>query len=274
MGRRFLLSEVSCQGRKLAMRLLAVISGEYGQRNVRNIRQHRPFKWRVEVWQAPAELPLIIADPADYVPPTLPPTDLLLSFGEQRGIAELLPEVVRVTGARAVIAPVDNEAWLPRGLARQLRGRLQDMGIVCVTPKPLCSLAGSYYTVGRGHFIEYDDPLIAEFARHFGHPKLRLSVDPKVRRIITAEVLCDTVCGCACYVAQGLVDVLVDEAEQVAGLLHDDYPCLASRALDADYGNTLVHVSGNFIKDNVAEQIRPFIRHPVYHARKRSEELV
>jgi hypothetical protein len=52
------------------MHLLAVISGEYGQRNVSNIRQHRPSKWRVEVWQAPAELPLIIANPAAYVPPT------------------------------------------------------------------------------------------------------------------------------------------------------------------------------------------------------------
>jgi hypothetical protein len=255
------------------MRILAVISGEYGQRNVSNIRQHRPSKWKVEVWQPPAELPLIIADPAVYVPSTLPPTDLLLSFGEQRGIAELLPEVARVSGVRAVIAPVDNEAWLPAGLARQLRGRLQDMGLVCVTPKPLCSLAGRYYAVGRGHFIEYDDPLIAEFARHFGQPKLRLNLDPQVRRIITADVLCDTVCGCAGYVAQGLVDVLADEAKQVAGLLHDNYPCLASMDLDADYGNTLRHVSGNFIKDNVAEQVRPFKRHPTSHARKHREEL-
>jgi hypothetical protein len=256
------------------MRILAVISGEYGQRNVSNIRQNCPFKWRVEVWQPPAELPLIIADPADYVPATLPPTDLLLSFGEQRSIAELLPEVTRVTGAHAVIAPVDNEVWLPGGLARQLRDRLQDMGIVCVTPKPLCSLAGRYYAVGRGHFIEYDNPLIAEFARHFGQPKLRLRVDPNARWIITAEVLCDTVCGCAGYVAQGLVDVSVDEAEQVAGLLHDNYPCLASMVLDADYGNTLMHVSGNFIKNNVHEQVKPFIRNPVHHTRKRSEELV
>jgi hypothetical protein len=255
------------------MRLLAVISGEYGQRNVRNIRQHCPSQWKVEVWQTSVELPLIIADPAAYVPSTLPPTDLLLSFGEQRGIAELLPEVARVTGARAVIAPVENETWLPGGLARQLRGRLQDRGVVCVTPKPLCSLTGRYYAVGRGHFIEYDNSLIAEFARHFGQPKLRLNLDPKARRIITAEVLRDTVCGCAGYVAQGLVDVLADEAEQVAGLLHDNYPCLASMALDADYGNTLNHVSGNFIKDNVAEQVKPFIRHPVYHARKRHEEL-
>jgi hypothetical protein len=256
------------------MRILAVISGEYGQRNVSNIRQHHPTKWKVEVWQPPAELPLIIDDPSAYVPSTLPPTDLLLSFGEQRAIAELLPEVARVTGARSVIASVDNEVWLPGGLASELRSRLRNVGIVCVTPKPLCSLAGRYYAVGRDHFIEYDDPLIAEFARHFGQPRLCLTLDPKARWIIAAKVLCDTVCGCAGYVAQGLGDVSVDEAEQVAGLLHDNYPCLASMALDPDYGNTLKHVSGNFIKNNVHEQITPCNRNPLYHARKRSKELI
>ena len=256
------------------MRILAIISGEYGQRHVHNIRHHRPSRWKVEVWQPPTELPLIIDDPGDYVPHTLPPTDLLLSFGEHRGIAELLPEVVRVTAPRAVVAPVDNEAWLPCDMACQLRGWLQDMGIVCVTPKPLCSLTGRYYNVGRDHFIEYDDPLIAEFARYFGQPKLRLSVDPRTQQIIAATVLRDTVCGCARYVAQGLVDVSTEEAVQVAGLLHHYYPCLAGMDLDADYGNTLKRVSANFIKDNVGEQVKPFTRHPVCRARKRRKQRV
>jgi hypothetical protein len=116
IGRRILLVGVSSPGKEISHAHLAVISGEYGQRNVSNIRQHRPSKWKVEVWQPPAELPLIIDAPRVFVPATLPPTDLLLSFGEQRAIAELLPEVVRVTGAHAVIAPVNNEAWLPGGM--------------------------------------------------------------------------------------------------------------------------------------------------------------
>jgi hypothetical protein len=253
------------------VRILAIISGEYGQRHVSNIRKHGPSKWKVEVWRAPIELPFSIDDPGAYVPHPLPRTDLLLSFGEHRGIAELLPEVARITAACAVVAPVDNEAWLPRGLACQLRGWLQDMGIVCVTPKPLCSLTRRYYNVGRGCFVEYDDPLIAEFARYFGQPKLRLSVDTRGQWINAAEVVRDTVCGCARYVAQGLVDVSLEEAEQVAGLLHDDYPCLASMGLDADYDNTLMHVSGNFIKDNIGEQIKPFKRNRVSRVRMHNE---
>jgi hypothetical protein len=167
------------------MRILAIISGEYGQRHVTNVRRYGPPGWTLEVWQAPAVLPPMIDYPEDYVPDTLPPADLILSFGERPGIAELLPDVARVTGARAVIAAVDNEAWLPRGLARQLRGWLHDIGVACVTPKPLCSLTETYYSIGRGRHqrIEYDDPLIAEFAHYFGQPELRISVDPQTRRI-------------------------------------------------------------------------------------------
>lgn len=240
------------------MHILAIISGEYGQRHAANIRTHGPPEWTVELWQAPAILPPIIDYPEDYVPAILPPANLLLSFGEQRGIAELIPDIARITGARAVIAPVDNEAWLPRGLARQLRGWLEEMGIVCVTPKPLCSLTEKHYGVARHHWLEYDEPLIAEFARYFGQPKLNLTVDPHTRQITAAEVVRDTVCGCGRHVAQGLVGVSADEAEYEAGMLHHHYPCLASMGIDTDYGDTLMHISGNFIKDDVGAQVKPF----------------
>lgn len=242
------------------MRILAVISGEYGQRHVDNIRTHGPTDWVVEVWQAPAVLPPVIDYPEDYLPDMLPPADLILSFGEHPGVAELLPDIVRMTGAQAVIAAVDSEAWLPRGLARQLRRWLQDMGIVCVTPKPLCSLTNAHYSIGRRQRIEYDDPLVAEFARYFGQPDLRLTVDPESRLITSAEVLRDAVCGSARYVAERLVGVSADDAEQEAGLLHHHYPCLATMGVDTDYGDTLMHISGNYLKNNVRVQVKPFKR--------------
>ena len=127
------------------MRILAIITGEYGQRHVDNIRKHGPSDWEIEVWRAPAILPPIIDYPEDYLPESLPPADLVLAFGEHRGVAELVVEAAKMVGARAVIAPVDREEWLPRGLARQLRGWLTDMGVACVTPKPLCSLTETHY---------------------------------------------------------------------------------------------------------------------------------
>ncbi len=241
------------------MDILAVISGEYGQRHVDNIRANGPSDWQVEVWRAPAVLPPVVDYPEEYLPASLPSTDLILAFGEHKGVAELIPEVARMTGAGAVIAPVDREEWLPRGLARQLRGWLADMDVACVTPKPLCSLTGTHYNVRR-HQLAYDHPLIAEFAQHFGRPEFRITVDPRSRTITQVTVVRDAFCGCARHVAQGLVGVSVDKAEETAGLLHHHYPCLAGMGVDPDFNDTLMHVSGNIVKERVAEQVQPYKR--------------
>jgi len=241
------------------MRILAVISGEYGRRHVENLRARGPQDWQIDTWQPPAALPPVMDDPADYLPASLPQADLILAFGEDPAIAELIPEIARMAGARAVIAPVDREEWLPRGLARQLRGWLERMGVACVTPKPLCSLTESSYNV-RQHRQGYDDPLIVEVARSFGQPRLKITVDPASRTIASAEVERDAFCGCAHHVAQGLVGLSADDAEEQAGLLHHHYPCLAGMARDPDFNDTLMHVSGNILKSEVSGQVKPFVR--------------
>jgi hypothetical protein len=242
------------------MRILAVITGDYGARHVENIRAHCPEGWTIEAWHAPTLLPMIIDYPEDYLPDNLPPADLVLALAEHKGVAELLPEIAQLAGANAVIAPVDNEAWLPRGLARQLRGWLERDDIACVTPKPFCSLTETHYDVTRREKIAYDDPLIAEFARYFGRPAFDIQVDPETRVIKAVATRRDAACGCARYAAERLVGQSVDEAEQEGGMLHHHYPCLASMGIDADFGDTLMHVSGNVLRDNVAEQVKPFRR--------------
>jgi hypothetical protein len=240
------------------LKILAIINGDYGQRHVDNIRKQAPHGWTLEVWQAPRVLPQVMDYPEEYLPASLPPADLILSFGEHKGIAELIPDLAQMTGARAVIAGIDNEAALPRGLARQLRGWLERMDVVCVTPKPLCSLTESEYNLTRREKVSYSQPLISEFARYFGKPVLKLTVDPQTRLITAAQVSRDAVCGCARYTAEHLVGVSADEAEQEAGLLHHHYPCLAAMGIDSDFGDTLMHVSGNILRDEVAEQVKPY----------------
>jgi hypothetical protein len=240
------------------MRLLAIISGEYGRRHVANLRTHGPASWQIETWTAPSILPPVIDYPEDHLPASLPAADLLLAFGEHKGIAELIPDIAHLCGARAVIAPIDSEAWLQRGLARQLRGWLEQMGIPCVTPKPLCSLTETSYALTRRQRVPYDNPLIAEFARYFGQPELEISIDADTRQISAASVRRDAVCGCARYVAERLVGVSADDAEEKAGLLHHHFPCLASMGKDPDFDDTLMHVSGNLLRDNVAEQVKPY----------------
>ena len=75
------------------MRLLAIVSGEYGQRHVTNIRTHGPSTWTIETWQAPAVLPPVVDYPEDHLPESFPPADLILSFAELPGVAELLPDI-------------------------------------------------------------------------------------------------------------------------------------------------------------------------------------
>jgi hypothetical protein len=240
------------------MRILAIITGEYGRRHVDNIRENAPRDWEIEVWRAPAVYPPIIDYPEDHLPESLPEVDLILAFGEHKGIAELLPGIARRTGARAVIAPVDREEWLPRGLARQLRRWLGELDVACITPKPLCSLTETDYNVKR-HRIEYDDPLIAEFAHHFGRPQFRITVDPETRDISEIEAIRDAVCGCARHVAGELLGVPVEDAERLAGLLHHHYPCLASMGIDEDFNDTIMHVSGNIMKAEVREEVKDHV---------------
>jgi len=240
------------------MRLLAIINGEYGTRHVKNVTKHGPNDWVIKIWNCQTTFPPVIDYPEDYLPAELPASDLILSFAEHRGVAELLPEIAEMTGAKAVIAAIDNEAWLPRGLARQVRGWLEKMDVKCATPKPLCSLTEHDYGVTRRERITYDSNLISEFANYFGQPDIKIEVDPNTRIITSAKVNRDAVCGCARYAADGLVGLSADEASEKAGLLHHHYPCLASMGKDLDFGDTLMHVSGNVLKDNVNLQVKPY----------------
>lgn len=257
---------------KKALRILAIFNGDYGLRHLGNIVKNAPDSWRIQEWKAPNVFPPVIDYPEDYLPEDLPPSDLILSFAEHRGVAELLPDIANMTQAKSVIAPIDNEAWLPRGLARQLRGWLERLSVACATPKPLCSLTETDYMVTRRKRIEYEDELISEFARYFGQPELKVEVDKNKQKIISVEIKRDAVCGCARFVAEGLVGVEVEKAEEVAGLLHHHFPCLASMGIDVDFDDTLMHVSGNILKDDIKAQIKPFIPNLYIRPGKLSED--
>jgi thymidylate synthase len=242
-----------------SMRILAIVSGEYGKRHVANIRAHGPQSWRIVEWLAPAILPPVIDYPEDYLPGTFAPADLILSFAELKGVAELLPDIAEMCGARGVLLAVDNEAWLPKGLERQLHGWLAEIGVACATPKPLCSLTEHDYGTALKKRAAYDNAQIAEFARYFGRPELQITIHEATRTIAAAEVKRDAVCGCTRYVAERLVGLHVDEVVEKAGLLHHHFPCLASMQKLPDFNyDTLMHASGHVLQDNIAAQIKPY----------------
>jgi len=235
-----------------ALRLFVLYQGHYGQRILENIRRFGPKDWTVKDWRAPSALPPVVDDPAEFLPQDLPAADLVLSLGESPSAAQLLPSIVERTGAKAAIAPVDNVDWLPEGLMRQLRAQLEETGVNAAFPKPLCSLTEESYSAHQEK-TEYEDLWITEFARCFGRPVFRIACEND--KVAKVKVERDTACGCARDVAHQLVGVDVQEAIIQAGLFHHHYPCLATMRVDANLGEPLIQVSGNFMRQAVELEI-------------------
>ncbi len=237
------------------LRILAITQSHYGQRIVDNIRRRAPEHWQVQQWVVPASLPNVVDDAHEFLPPMLPASDLVLGLGESPSVAVLLPDVVKMSGARGVIAPIDNAAWLPVGLINQLHEWLAQMGVTAVFPKPFCSLTENEYNI-LGHKVRYVDGPISEFARYFGQPAVRVYLDEEASKIKSVEVVRDSACGCSQHVADKLIGVGVDRVEFEAGMLHHHFPCLASMAVDPEYNEPLINVSGNILREVINTSIK------------------
>jgi hypothetical protein len=240
------------------MRILAIVSGEYGERHMANIRAHGPSGWQVATWVPPRALPQVIDEPEEFLPSSLAPADLVLAFQEDARAAQLIVDVAKLCKAKAVIAPVDREEWMPRGLVQQLAAWLAKAGIAAAFPKPLCALTESAAAPQGGAAAAQPSAEIVEFAKAFGRPSLEIQCDPQSRKITAVSVVRDAVCGCARHVAEKLVGVSAGDAEQVAGLAHHHYPCMASMGIDPDFNDTLMHVSGNILKQEIGKALGPW----------------
>jgi len=229
------------------MRILIAIQGYYGERMLENIRRHCPPDWEVNQINLPTGLPAIIDEADEFLPRELPAADLLISLGEHPGVAQMIPDMVRRSGAKAVIAPADNRAWLSFGLARQIKQKLESMGVDMVYPVPFCALTED----------DSQNPHIQEFARHFGRPDVDMEFyqDDK-HRIGKVTVKREAPCGSTRFVAERLVGVWFREATEQAGLLHHQFPCLATMAMDREFEDTLMHRAGNMLKQKIQQSIK------------------
>ncbi|MBM3237002.1 hypothetical protein FJZ31_11985, partial [Candidatus Poribacteria bacterium] len=87
------------------MRIFAIFQKEWGKRIVANIIKNAPNDWRIETYVMPPFLPSVIDEPEEFLPDNLPAAELLFSLGESPGVAQLIPDFVKLTKAKAVIAP-------------------------------------------------------------------------------------------------------------------------------------------------------------------------
>jgi len=225
------------------VRILCIVTGNYGMRIAAHLSQAAPLSWEVSRWEGPQYLPSVIDEPGEYLPEQLPQTDLLLSLAENAGLSSLIDDLAVLCGAQAVIAPIDRWAWLPLGLSRQLAGRLKARGVGCAFPTPFCTLREH----AQGH------PLINAFASHFGLPELRCTVAHG--HISSCTIRREAPCGNTRFAAEKLLGVATDQAEEMAGLLHHYYPCLAVMEQAQAHAHPLLHQSAKIARSAVAHAL-------------------
>ncbi len=246
------------------MRILIVEQGPYGERIARNIKERCPEDWTVQSYKLTTALPPLIDDPEEYLPSELPPSDLIVFLSETEQSPQLIPDIVAMTGARGVVAPIDNSQWVPMGLKNQIQRELTAKGIGSAFPKTFCTLTEENY--GYRHAAEsYESDVISTFARCFGRPKFKITVNPETKLIKSVEVERGAPCGSSHHTAEGLIGLHADEAVPKAGLICHHFPCQASmqqEQIDKSLYDTLMHLSGYVVNEDVEEQIKPF-RTPV-----------
>ncbi len=231
-------------GRLPALRVYLLFQGFYGSRIADNLRRHAPANWAIEAWRLPPDLAAVLeAEPGDplraaarFLPERAPAADLLIALGESASVAHLVPGLVERSGAKAVIAPVDNPAWLPEGVARLLRARLAELGVAVAFPRPFCSLTEHAGGLGEQQ-TAHDSPWFTAFARHFGQPALRVVCDGE--DVLAAEVERDAPCGCARAFAERLAGSAVCDLLSQAETFHRQYPCLAASRIEPGLGMSL-----------------------------------
>lgn len=226
------------------MKVLIFYTGDYGRRFLDNISGNQPSGWEVIGYHYTRKIPPGAEELEDYAPTGIPTCDLLVSVQEHPVVAELIPLFIKQTGARAVIAPIDSKVYLTSGLARQLKKKLEKEGVEFIHPMTFCVLTEK----------SSQNELILEFVKYFGRPQVEIeAANEKVSRV---TVIRDAPCGNTRYVAGHLIGIHLKDAVERSGIIHHNHPCMASMAMDAELGDTLMHHAGLQIKLAVGEAIK------------------
>lgn len=242
------------------MKILVIVQGPYGERIVSNLETYAPKDWEIASVPLTTNLPQIIDEPEDFVPPNIPESDLLIFLSELDDAAQLIPEIARQSNAKGVIAPIEHSAWLSQGLKGQVKDELQRDGTGSAFPKNFCTLTRKTYGY-RDSAEPYDCEIISKFAEYFGRPKFKVDVDPETGILKDIIVERCSACGSTYHAVNKIKGLPVDEVIPGAGLICMQFPCLASMQMEhIDKGlyNTLMHLSGQIFNDELEPHLEPF----------------
>jgi len=75
-------------------------------------------------------------------------------------------------------------------------------------------------------------------------------------RVKEVRVIRSAPCGSTYFVAEALKGTKVADAEEKSGILHHNYPCLATMNVDWQFHDTLMHRAGYFTKQAVNRALK------------------
>jgi hypothetical protein len=220
-----------------------LVQGSYGNRIAENLKNNSPSNWKITVYPFSKDMAKIIENPESLFPKNIVKCDVIISLGENPAFATILPDLVRLTGAKAVIAPVDSPLWLPQGVITQISKELKELNVQYSFPMPFCSM----------------DPntglsLIDEFAAKFGRPELQVELENNT--IKKVRILRGSPCGSTHYMSEGIIGLKKNQADKRAGLLIQIFPCLASRSSSSiGKKKPLIHIASNIAMASVLKSL-------------------
>ncbi|MBD3350729.1 MAG: thymidylate synthase [Candidatus Lokiarchaeota archaeon] len=183
----------------------------------------------------PEDLPVFVEEPENYLPDTIPNTDVVIAIQIHPDILTALPELLHNNNVQALIVPVEDGDWVPMGLQKQVEEELNKYNIQYAFPRPYCSL------------MPNNQPLIQRFIEYFqiGQPKLNLIT--KNNKIIEGNVEISSPCGCAWYLMRELLRYkpeIDDKLKEMISKAHHSYPCNASMNTDIILKDAPLHIAG------------------------------
>jgi hypothetical protein len=210
------------------MKIIAVFQGKAGHRIVDHLQRTAPKSWEVIKYDYIGTLPHIIDEPDDILPKDLPQGDLLLYLGQNRKLAELIPDIAHVCQVKGVVAAVENSAFLPVGLRNQLKLQLARKGVDAVFPAPLCALVPE----------ESENQFIKAFAQNFGKPELKVLFDDD--KVVRVNLIRGAPCGNTLFVAEKVSGAKQSELLELGRLSHRHHPCTAAANQDPEFQCSLM----------------------------------
>lgn len=220
------------------MKIFILSRGPLAEKVVNNLVEHGFAEMMVGVYEYSEKTHGTFDDIESVMPPDLLQCDLLLVLFLHPDVAPVIPMVAERTGAREVLAPIEDWHLMPEGLRRQLAGELDELGIGSEFPKPFCQLDGSKH------------PLIREFSEKLGRP--RFEIEKSGGTISTVRTIRDTPCGSARFVATKLVGVDIPRSKEKAVRAHLDYPCLAGMDPDPILKKDIMQTAADCLAEEIA----------------------